>query len=94
MTEPHAPQQRAADRSRRRLLSLASDPLVRAVGRLPARVHTKLLVAFVGVERRSPAPLEKVRISPGASTASSRSTAVPCLAWSALVRGNAMPCVR
>ncbi len=48
MTEPHAPQQRAAERSRRRLLSPASDPLVRAVGRLPARVHTKLLVAFVG----------------------------------------------
>jgi signal transduction histidine kinase len=42
------PQQRVADRSRRRLLSPASDPLVRAVGRLPARVHTKLLVAFVG----------------------------------------------
>jgi signal transduction histidine kinase len=48
VTEPHAPQQRAAERSRRRLLSPASDPLVRAVGRLPARVHTKLLVAFVG----------------------------------------------
>ena len=29
-------------------LSLASDPLVRAVGRLPAKVHTKLLIAFVG----------------------------------------------
>jgi signal transduction histidine kinase len=42
------PQQRTADQSRRRLLSPASDPLVRAVGRLPARVHTKLLVAFVG----------------------------------------------
>jgi signal transduction histidine kinase len=48
VTKPHAPQQRAADRSRRRLLSPAGDPLVRAVGRLPARVHTKLLVAFVG----------------------------------------------
>jgi signal transduction histidine kinase len=30
------------------MLSRATDPLVRAVGRLPARVHTKLLVAFVG----------------------------------------------
>jgi signal transduction histidine kinase len=28
--------------------SAADNPLVRAVGRLPARVHTKLLVAFVG----------------------------------------------
>ena len=48
MTEPDAPPHRAQGRSRRRLLSAASDPLVRAVGRLPARVHTKLLVAFVG----------------------------------------------
>jgi hypothetical protein len=30
------------------MLSRATDPLVRGVGRLPARVHTKLLVAFVG----------------------------------------------
>ena len=29
-------------------LSRGSDPLVRAVGRLPAKVHTKLLIAFVG----------------------------------------------
>ena len=32
----------------RRRLSAADNALVRAVGRLPARVHTKLLVAFVG----------------------------------------------
>jgi signal transduction histidine kinase len=30
------------------MLTRATDPLVGAVGRLPARVHTKLLVAFVG----------------------------------------------
>jgi signal transduction histidine kinase len=48
VTEPLAQRQRTADRSRRRLLSPASGPLVRVVGRLPARVHTKLLVAFVG----------------------------------------------
>jgi signal transduction histidine kinase len=29
-------------------LSRGYDPLVRAVGRLPAKVHTKLLIAFVG----------------------------------------------
>jgi signal transduction histidine kinase len=33
---------------KRRLLSPADNPLVRAVGRVPAKVHTKLLVAFVG----------------------------------------------
>jgi signal transduction histidine kinase len=32
----------------RRLLSSADNPLVRAVGRVPAGVHAKLLVAFVG----------------------------------------------
>jgi len=32
----------------RRLLAPADNPLVRAVSRLPAKVHTKLLVAFVG----------------------------------------------
>jgi signal transduction histidine kinase len=31
-----------------RLLSRADNPVVRAVGRVPAKVHTKLLVAFVG----------------------------------------------
>ena len=46
--ELDAPPQRTPDRRRWRLLSSVSDPLVRAVGRLPARVHTKLLVAFVG----------------------------------------------
>ena len=38
----------AAGAARRRLLSPADHPLVRAVGRLPAGVHAKLLVAFVG----------------------------------------------
>jgi signal transduction histidine kinase len=33
---------------KRRLLSPAGGPLVRAVGRVPAGVHVKLLVAFVG----------------------------------------------
>jgi signal transduction histidine kinase len=38
----------AAGGPKRRLLSPADNPLVRAVGRLPAGVHAKLLVAFVG----------------------------------------------
>ncbi|HEU5206969.1 MAG TPA: ATP-binding protein [Gaiellaceae bacterium] len=38
----------AAGATQRRLLSPADNPLVRAVGRLPAGVHVKLLVAFVG----------------------------------------------
>ena len=38
----------AAGAPRRRLPSPADNALVRAVGRVPARVHTKLLVAFVG----------------------------------------------
>ena len=33
---------------RRWLLSRGDNPLVRAVGRLPAKLHTKLLIAFVG----------------------------------------------
>jgi signal transduction histidine kinase len=33
---------------KRRPLSRDDSPLVRAVGRLPAKVHTKLLIAFVG----------------------------------------------
>jgi signal transduction histidine kinase len=41
-------QETAAGGSKRRLLSPADNPLVRAVGRLPAGVHAKLLVAFVG----------------------------------------------
>jgi signal transduction histidine kinase len=45
---PEANQRAAASAERRRPLSSADNPLVRAVGRVPARVHTKLLVAFVG----------------------------------------------
>jgi signal transduction histidine kinase len=41
-------QDAAAGASKRRLLSPADNPLVRAVGRVPAGVHVKLLVAFVG----------------------------------------------
>jgi signal transduction histidine kinase len=41
-------QERAAGQTKRRLLSPADNPLVRTVGRLPAGVHVKLLVAFVG----------------------------------------------
>jgi signal transduction histidine kinase len=41
-------QKTAASATKRRLLSPAENPLVRAVGRLPAGVHAKLLVAFVG----------------------------------------------
>jgi signal transduction histidine kinase len=41
-------QERAARQTTRRLLSAADHPLVRAVARLPAGVHLKLLVAFVG----------------------------------------------
>ena len=49
MSEEPVPQQDTATGStRRRLLSPADNPLVRAVGRVPARVHAKLLVAFVG----------------------------------------------
>jgi signal transduction histidine kinase len=44
MPEP----ERAAGRAKRRWLSPGDDPLVRMVARLPARVHVKLLVAFVG----------------------------------------------
>ena len=43
-----AHQDAAADVPKRGLLSPAGDPLVRAVGRVPAGVHAKLLVAFVG----------------------------------------------
>ena len=49
MSQGSVPQQEtAAGGSKRRLLSPADNPLVRAVGRLPAGVHAKLLVAFVG----------------------------------------------
>jgi signal transduction histidine kinase len=37
-----------ASREGRRLLSRGDNPVVRAVGRLPASVHAKLLIAFVG----------------------------------------------
>ena len=45
---PVAQQDAAAGAPKRRLLSPAGDPFVRAVGRVPAGVHAKLLVAFVG----------------------------------------------
>ena len=49
MSQEAVPQQdTAAGASKRRLLSPADNPLVRAVGRVPAGVHVKLLVAFVG----------------------------------------------
>ena len=49
MSRGYAPQEgSAAGAAQRRLLSPANNPLVRAVGRLPAGVHTKLLVAFAG----------------------------------------------
>src|SRR6266511_3096845 len=49
MSEAHATPQRAAGLVTRRWpLSRGDNHLVRAVDRLPARVHTKLLVAFVG----------------------------------------------
>jgi signal transduction histidine kinase len=41
-------QDAAAGASKRRLLKPAENPLVRAVGRVPAGVRVKLLVAFVG----------------------------------------------
>jgi signal transduction histidine kinase len=43
-----AKQRGAAVVEKRRPLSRGYDPLVRAVGRLPAKVHTKLLIAFLG----------------------------------------------
>jgi signal transduction histidine kinase len=47
--QSRVPQQKtAASATKRRLLSPAENPLVRGVGRLPAGVHAKLLVAFVG----------------------------------------------
>ena len=39
---------RAAVGERRRPWSRGYDPIVQAVGRVPAKVHTKLLIAFVG----------------------------------------------
>src|SRR5947207_3696026 len=49
MTEGVAPAGRAAGAEKRRLLSRADNPLVRAVGRLPVKVRTKLLVAFLSI---------------------------------------------
>jgi signal transduction histidine kinase len=43
-----APERASAAVGQRRPLAPADNPFVRAVGRLPAKVHTKLLVAFVG----------------------------------------------
>jgi hypothetical protein len=43
-----AKQHRAVGGQKRRPLSRGFDPVVEAVGRLPATVHTKLLIAFVG----------------------------------------------
>ena len=48
MPDAHAVPQRDAVVEKRRPFSRGDNPLVRAVGRLPARVHTKLIVAFVG----------------------------------------------
>ena len=46
----NAPRQGAtAGVTTRRLLSPADNPLVRAIGRIPAGVHAKLLVAFAGI---------------------------------------------
>jgi signal transduction histidine kinase len=46
---PEAPASgREAGRDDKRLLSRGDNLFVRAVGRLPAKVHTKLLIAFVG----------------------------------------------
>jgi len=41
-------QEGAAGQTKRRLLSPADNPPGRTVGRVPAGVHVKLLVAFVG----------------------------------------------
>jgi signal transduction histidine kinase len=49
LSPANLPQQGStAGARRRRLLSPADNPLARAVGRLPAGVHAKLLVAFAG----------------------------------------------
>jgi signal transduction histidine kinase len=48
VAERLVPQEKSAEQKTWRLISLADHPLVRAVGRVPAGVHAKLLVAFVG----------------------------------------------
>ena len=47
MSEVRPPPERAPA-GRRRAADPGDNPLVRGVGRLPAKVHTKLLIAFVG----------------------------------------------
>ena len=49
MTETLAAPGPTGDADKRRLLSRADNPLVRAVGRLPVKVRTKLLVAFLSI---------------------------------------------
>jgi signal transduction histidine kinase len=48
VSEAQAAKREAAGDERRNLLSRGDNALVRAVGRLPAKVHTKLRIAFVG----------------------------------------------
>jgi len=48
LSDAHAARQRAAPIEKRRRLSPGDNPVVRAVGTIPAKVRTKLLVAFVG----------------------------------------------
>jgi signal transduction histidine kinase len=48
VSEGRPPSERPAPAGSRRLPGLGDTVLVRAVGRLPAKVHTKLLIAFVG----------------------------------------------
>jgi signal transduction histidine kinase len=48
VSEGRSAPERAARVGRLRLPALSDNAVVRAVGRLPARVHTKLLIAFVG----------------------------------------------
>jgi signal transduction histidine kinase len=48
VSEARPPPERAADPASRRWTSLSDNPVVRGVSRLPANVHTKLLIAFAG----------------------------------------------
>jgi signal transduction histidine kinase len=48
MSGVRPPPEQAAPAERQRLPDPSDNALVRGVGRLPARVHTKLLIAFVG----------------------------------------------
>ncbi|HLE98685.1 MAG TPA: HAMP domain-containing sensor histidine kinase [Gaiellaceae bacterium] len=48
MSEARPAPERAVPAGRRRLPDPGDNALVRGVGRLPAKVHTKLLIAFVG----------------------------------------------